>query len=152
MDIFLKDLYGKVVCKSKLEDDTLGKYPRIGWINKNGKRIIRNDVKYKIIKLDESPQFKFLCGEKNYYKEYTNVNGWISGYGEERKRAVLNFENLINNFDERKMTQIDCVLEQDKYVLVDGLHRCSIMYYKDREKCVRVNVIQCRDFISLPLK
>ena len=57
MNIFLKDLYGKVVCKSKFEDDMFGKYPRIGWVNKNGKRIMRKDVKYKIIKLDESPQF-----------------------------------------------------------------------------------------------
>ena len=40
MNIFLKDLYGKVVCKSKFEDDMCGKYPRIGWVNKNGKRIV----------------------------------------------------------------------------------------------------------------
>ena len=33
MNIFLKDLYGKVVCKSKFEDDMFGKYPRIGWVN-----------------------------------------------------------------------------------------------------------------------
>lgn len=110
----------------------------------------RRHIKYKIIKLEESPQYEFLCKNTNYYKEYMNVTGWISGYGKERKNAVKNFENLIKNFDEKKMTQIDCVIEDGKYVLVDGLHRCSIMFYKNKDKLIKINIIKCKDFISLP--
>ncbi len=151
IEIPLQNLYGKVVCKYDNVNESYGKYPKIGWVGQNGKKITKKDVKYKIIKLEESPQYEFLCNHTNYYKEYMNVNGWVSGYGKERKNAVSNFQNLINNFDESKMTQIDCVIEKNKYVLVDGLHRCSIMYYKNKEKIVKVNIIKCKGFISLPL-
>ena len=50
------------------------------------------------------------------------------------------------------MTQIDCVIEDGKYVLVDGLHRCSIMFYENKDKINKINIIRCKDFISLPRK
>jgi len=152
IEIPIKILYGKIVCKSDSINNQFGQYPRIGWVDINNKTVNKKNIKYKIIKLEESPQYHFLCNNKNYYKEYMNVNGWISGYGKERKNAVKNFENLILNFDETKMTQIDCVIEEDKYVLVDGLHRCSIMFYKNKDKFIKINIIKCKDFTSLPRK
>jgi hypothetical protein len=152
IQVSLKNIYGKVVCKSDSIDTKFGQYPKIGWININGRYMKRRNIKYKIIKLEESPQYKFLCNNTNYYKEYMNITGWISGYGRERKNAVKNFENLIKNFDEKKMTQIDCVIEDGKYVLVDGLHRCSIMFYKNKDKLIKINIIKCKDFTSLPRK
>jgi len=152
IQVSLKNIYGKVVCKSDSIDTKFGQYPRIGWVNINGQSMKRRNIKYTIIKLEESPQYKFLCNNTNYYKEYMNVTGWISGYGQERKNAVKNFENLIKNFDEKKMTQIDCVIEDGKYVLVDGLHRCSIMFYKNKDKLIKINIIKCKDFTSLPRK
>jgi hypothetical protein len=152
IEVSLKNIYGKVVCKSDSIDTKFGQYPRIGWVNINGQTMKRRNIKYKIIKLEESPQYEFLCENTNYYKEYMNVTGWISGYGRERKNAVKNFENLIKNFDEKKMTQIDCVIEDGKYVLVDGLHRCSIMFYENKDKLIKINIIRCKDFISLPRK
>jgi hypothetical protein len=152
IQVSLKNIYGKVVCKSDSIDTKFGQYPRIGWVNINRQSMKRRNIKYTIIKLEESPQYKFLCNNTNYYKEYMNVTGWISGYGQERKNAVKNFENLIKNFDEKKMTQIDCVIEDGKYVLVDGLHRCSIMFYKNKDKLIKINIIKCKDFTSLPRK
>ena len=152
IQVSLKNIYGKIVCKSDSIDTKFGQYPRIGWVNINGQSMKRRNIKYTIIKLEESPQYKFLCNNTNYYKEYMNVTGWISGYGQERKNAVKNFENLIKNFDEKKMTQIDCVIEDGKYVLVDGLHRCSIMFYKNKDKLIKINIIKCKDFTSLPRK
>ena len=150
--IKVKDLYGKVVCKSNLTNDDSGKYPKPGYIHKNNLLVKDNMVKFKIIKLHQSPQYHYIKGFKNYYINYNNYNNWINGYGKERLNAVENFQNLIDNFDESKMTQIDVVLENGKYVLIDGLHRCSILYSKDKNKVIKVNVIENDNFKNLPLK
>lgn len=152
INIKIKDLYGKIVCKSNLTNDDSGKYPRPNWKNKNNLLVTNNMVKFKIIKLYQSPQYHYIQGFKEYYINYHNHKNWISGYGKNRLKAVENFQNLINNFDINKMTQIEVVLENDKYILIDGLHRCSILYSKNKEIEIKVKVIKCDEFKNLPLK
>jgi len=51
--------------------------------------------------------------------------GIYAGYGLEH--GFSEFNNLIKNFDKSKMGIIKCVLRSGKYILVDGVHRVSIL-------------------------
>jgi len=159
----INELSGKIVCKYEQKRIPLkegeGLYPKIGWVHESGAKIGAGDVKYKIIPISESPQFKFIMNDKNYYEQYMNITGWRSGYGAERIHAVKNFSKLIDTFDQylgKKFSEryIECVKQNGKYVIVDGLHRSSIIYSKLKNKGsnIRVKVINCPNFINLPLK
>ena len=106
-------------------------------------------VKYKIIELYQSPQYHYINGFKQYYINYHNHKNWS---GHSRKNPVNDFQKLIDNFDENKMKQIEVVLENDKYVIIDGLHRCSILYSKNKDREIKVKVIKNDNFNKLPLK
>jgi len=160
INIPINKLYGKVVCKYQLKRIQLkkehGQYPKIGWLHESGVQVNRSDVKYKIIKIKESPQYKFIKGEEEYFKEYMCVKGWKSGYGHKRVKAVKNFQKLINTFNqyldkENKTRYIECVKEGDRYLIVDGLHRCSILYNKDEDMEIKIKVIRCGPFVNLPM-
>jgi len=158
----LCELYGKVVCKFnpkklKLKDDE-GQYPRLHWKHNTGKKIGNKDIKYRIIPITESPQHKYILGEKDYYQQYMTITGWNSGYGRERRRAIRNFDKLITTFDKylgkgNENNYIECVKQNDKYVIVDGLHRASIIYSKaeDEKTQIKVKIIRCSQFTNLPM-
>ena len=156
------ELYGKVVCKFdskklKLKNNE-GQYPRIHWKHISGKKLGYRDIKYKIIPITESPQYKYILGEKDYYIQYMTIAGWNSGYGRERRRATRNFDKLINTFDKylgknNENNYIECVKQKDKYLIVDGLHRASIIYskFEDKTTPIKIKIIRCSAFTSLPM-
>lgn len=153
-EIQIKDLYCKIICKTnmKFDDDKTGKYPRVAWTHKNGIKVKKRDVKCMVKKIFESPQYYYIIGHKNYYQNYQDHTNWVSGYGKNRINAVENFQKLIDNFDENVMPVVECVKEGDKYVLIDGLHRCSILYNKNKNKKINIKIINDSGFINLPLK
>lgn len=151
MKIKLKELVGKIVCKTtdKRIDSNDGQYPRIGWKHNRGYIMKDKDIKYKYVKIDESPHYKFVLGEKQEYLDYMNTTGWKSGRNNPKER----FEALINTFDnyDPNIKYIEVVFENGLYAIVDGLHRCSILYEKNPEQEIEVNVIICRGFTKLPM-
>lgn len=158
----INQLFGKIVCKFQYHsnliiNDNDGQYPKIGWIHQSNTRVGREHVKYRVIRIEDSPQSHFMRGDKQYYKDYMSVKGWVSGYGRERVNAVQNFESLSKNFKQYlgkgfKHRFIECVKENGKYIIVDGLHRASIIYSKlgNKESDIRIKVIKCPDFVNLP--
>ncbi len=160
--ITICDLYAKVIVeidqsKFPLKSDE-GQYPRIGWIHSDGRKVTRNDVKFKIILIKDSPHYKFVSDDEEPYKKYMNISGWVSGHGKNRGlNATKNFENLIKNLNYLKIRKyenqcIECVMEKSKYVIVDGLHRASILSHKlDNDDKIRVRIIKCLGFMNLPI-
>ena len=140
-----------MVCKSENVPEHYGKYPRVGWVDQRGGRITKWSVKYKHIHIWESPQYKFIMGDKSYYTEYMKLTGWRTGYGPERRAAIKNFERLIQDFDMKKIKIPECVYEDGKFVLVDGLHRCSIIYSKNPKTTINIKIIYCPSFNHLRL-
>ena len=152
MKIKLNELVGKIVCKTELNiPDNSGQYPRLHWVHENNLRIKKKDVVYQYVNIEDTPHIEFVKGNKTSYREYMNTSGWTKGYGPERKKACENFQRLIDTFEEYdpRVKSIEVVKENNKYAIVDGLHRCSILYTRDHEQEIDVNVITCPAFTNL---
>ena len=86
----------------------------------------RNDkVKHIMCKVKYSPHYTYVMGDKKEYINYMKSSGIYAGYGLEH--GFSKYDNLIKNFDKSKMGVIKCVLRSGKYILVDGVHRVSIL-------------------------
>ncbi len=149
MKLKLKELVGKIACKST--DARIrrgdGQYPRIGWIHESGFKI--NKTYYRYVNIDESPHYQFVLDRQEAYSEYMNTSGWRSG----RKDAIDRFQRLIQEFGEydHNIKYIEVVKENNVYAIVDGLHRCSILFSRDPEMEVEVKVLVCPGFTNLPM-
>lgn len=149
MKIKLKDLVGKIACKTtdqRVRPDD-GQYPRVGWVHDSGFTIAHNQVNYEYVKIQDSPHYSFVLGDKQPYLDYMNTDGWKSG----RKDAKERFETLISEFKEYdpSIKCIEVVRERGKFAIVDGLHRASILYSHDPEQEVEIKTIICRGFSNL---
>ena len=86
----------------------------------------RNDkVKHIMCKVKYSPHYTYVMGNKKDYINYMKSSGIYAGYGLEH--SFSKYDNLIKDFDKSKMGVIKCVLRNGKYILVDGVHRVSIL-------------------------
>ena len=86
----------------------------------------RNDkVKHIMCKVKYSPHYTYVMGNKKDYINYMKSSGIYAGYGLEH--SFSKYDNLIKNFDKSKMGGIKCILRSGKYILVDGVHRVSIL-------------------------
>ena len=86
----------------------------------------RNDkVKHIMCKVKYSPHYTYVMGNKKDYINYMKSSGIYAGYGLEH--SFSKYDNLIKDFDKSKMGVIKCVLRNGKYILVDGVHRISIL-------------------------
>lgn len=123
------DLFAEIICPIDTSQFKLlegqGKYPRSNWVSIDKRKPTQKLIKKKIVKIEETPHYKLLCGNKNDYKEYMNKNKWTN-YGTEH--SYDNFKNLIKNFDISKVT-ITCKKKKKKLIITDGLHRMSIIKY-----------------------
>ena len=154
MKIKLKELVGKIVCRTSLDiPEEHGQFPRVHWKHVSGRKIRQKDAIYQYTTIKESPHLAFVRGNKTPYRDYMNTEGWVEGYGPERKRACENFQKLVDSFEEYdpKIKSIEVVEENDGYSIVDGLHRCSILYNRDPEMEVEVKVIKCPVFKNLKM-
>lgn len=98
---------------------------------------VSEGVKHKIIKLTDSPHYKYLKGDKTFYGEYLARYGKYVGYGIEH--SIENFEKLIsdkNGYLEDKYSSDYIICEKitslfgHKSVIVDGFHRACILLHQ----------------------
>lgn len=105
----------------------LKKLRGIIWINKLGKD-------KKILKLGETPHYKYLNEDKEPYINYTNVD---------TKHSANKYDKLIEKIDKKYILEninyitIEVRLKENKFVICGGLHRaCIYLKYK-------INYIRC---------
>ena len=93
--------------------------------------LITNYPSKKIIKLEESPHYQFLLGNREPYIEYMKIS-------HQKEHSVEVFEELIKNFNylegSNKNKFVVCNKFGDYYLIQDGFHRCCIQLYKGEEK------------------
>ena len=88
----------------------------------------RWSYKNKIIPLSKSVHLKYLKGNKSEYKKYIKL---YRGTAHKNLYSILRFENLFRLIkNEVKVSNILIAKKIDnKFVILDGLHRSSIYYY-----------------------
>lgn len=84
-----------------------------------------SNIKHIICKVVNSPHYNYVNGNKVDYINYMKNAGKYAGYGLEH--SFSKYDNLIKDFDKSKMGVIKCLLRSGKYILVDGVHRVSIL-------------------------
>jgi hypothetical protein len=98
------------------------------------------------IKIEDSPHFKFVNGDKQPYIDYfynmvvpieCTLNNSIVSHPHNPKK----FEFLIKNFEIEKYGEIIVIEENGNYYIHDGAHRCSILLKKGVDK-VRIKLYQ----------
>jgi len=77
----------------------------------------------KIIKLQDSPHYAFLQGDKQLYIDYLKK-------ANQSDHTVEQFQELINNFNLRSLDWIQCIEQNGLYIINDGFHRACILLYK----------------------
>lgn len=83
---------------------------------------------YDLVKIENTPHYKMLLGDKEGYRIYTTVDP-------DPKHTVDSFENLINKFNPVTVmcdddNMISCQIDDTGYfIITDGLHRASLMKF-----------------------
>ncbi len=126
--ILLNNLYCKLVYK--INNKQIIKEN----INYNECFCCRNsNIKHIICKVINSPHYNYVNGNKEDYINYMKNAGKYAGYGLEHGFDIFN--KLIKEFSVSKMGTIKCVLVNNKYIIEDGVHRCSILLNLKQEFC-----------------
>jgi len=88
-----------------------------------------NEYYSDTLKIDSSPQYIALLNGMDVYREYLDK---YLGYALQSDYSVDRYQNLIDEFDINKaQNDFICAVNRDgKYVVVDGLHRVSVLKYK----------------------
>lgn len=97
---------------------------------------IRGGIKYRLVKLKNTPHYQYLQGNKQPYYDYLVKFGKNVGYGLEH--SVKNFEKLIHSesaYLRQKYSSNYIICEKtksifsSKNVIIDGVHRASILLH-----------------------
>ena len=88
-----------------------------------------SSVKHIMCKVKDSPHYKYVNGNKDEYINYMKLAGIYAGYGLEHGFDI--FDNLIKNFDINKKGTIKCISKNGRYIIIDGVHRVSILLNKE---------------------
>lgn len=98
--------------------------------------------KLKAIAIEESPQYKFLQGFEEEYKNY------IEKYQGTKLKAYYDlqkYKNISNDFEYlSKGYETNFVIVKkidDRYIVLDGLHRASIVKHQGKEKIIVAEII-----------
>lgn len=97
---------------------------------------IEHNKSYKLMKIENTPHYKYILGNKKQYIDYINIVEKI------HKQNI--FDNLINNFDcNRCLSESPkcLILDNGTYLLYDGLHRISLLKYCGYQN-ILVNIIE----------
>jgi len=101
-----------------------------------------NHIQHTICNLSGVPHIAYINGDKEPYMNYMKNAGEHAGYGLEH--SFENFDNLIKNFKYLEKPYeneyIECKIISQKLVIVNGLHRASILKTLNQEK-VKVKII-----------
>ena len=87
-----------------------------------------SSVKHIMCKVKDSPHYKYVNGDKDEYINYMKLAGIYAGYGLEHGFDI--FDNFIKNFDINKKGTIKCISKNGRYIIIDGVHRVSILLNK----------------------
>ena len=92
-------------------------------------------IQHTICNLSGVPHIAYANGDKEPYMNYMKNAGEYAGYGIEH--SFENFDNLIKNFkyleNPNEKNYIECKVMFNKLVIVDGLHRASILKMLNQE-------------------
>ena len=136
----INKLYCQIVQRYP-QKKSIGQFPRKNWIP-GPKAIKPGIIKHKVIKIKDSPHYKYLKGKKNFYKNYMNKAGWSAGFGLEH--SLDNFDKLIKQYSALKNegkgfeNLIKIRKQNGKFVIEDGLHRAAILLNDDTKKKIFV--------------
>ena len=94
-------------------------------VNVNVDEIKASLVDNKIYKLEDTPHYKYLYGDKEVYRNYVMQNLGICLKDDHLPGA---YDKLIQNFDYNKLidNKRSLIICYDTYVIKDGLHRACI--------------------------
>ena len=146
-EVLIDEIYAELICKINepkfplLENQ--GKYPRLQWISIDGRKLSRNFIKTKIVSIIDTPHYKFVQNNIGPYQEYMNKNKWTN-YG--TKHSPDNFKKLINSFKQYlenpfENNYITCKMKSNKFIIIDGLHRMSIIRCKfPNQKYIKIKL------------
>ena len=104
--------------------------------------LICNTILRSSIDIKESPQYKFLLGSENEYKNYIEkyTGNKILVYHSRQK-----YKDLIKNFEylgkENETSYVIVKKVNDKYMIIDGLHRASLSIYKKKSKLIVLEIL-----------
>lgn len=97
--------------------------------------VLATKVKHKIVKLRETPHFRYINNDKNSYLAYLEKYGENVGYGIEH--SVENFEKLLSDkhaYLEGKFSSNYIICEKYKTsfwgyknIIIDGVHRACLL-------------------------
>ena len=146
-DVHINDIYGELICKIDESQFPLleqqGKYPRIQWISIDGRKLSKRLVKTEIVSIIDKPHYKFVQNDIISYQEYMNKNKWTN-YG--TKHSPQNFKKLIESFKQYlenpfENQYIKCKMKSNKLIIIDGLHRISIIKSKfPNQKYIKIKL------------
>ena len=102
---------------------------------------ILEDFKHKMVGIEDSPQYKFLLGKEKEYQEYVDKysGGFLRAYYDltKYKEISLNFSYLSNGYE----TEYIVVKKvQNIYLVIDGLHRVSIVKNQGHQKLIVMEI------------
>ena len=146
-EVLIDEIYAELICKineSKFQLlENQGKYPRLQWISIDGRKLSRNFIKTEIVSIIDTPHYKFVQNDIIPYQEYMNKNKWAN-YG--TKHSPQNFKKLINSFKQYlenpfENNYITCKMKSNKFIIIDGLHRMSIIRCKfPNQKYIKIKL------------
>ena len=83
-------------------------------------RLVTDWPNQVIVRLDNTPHYKFLFGIEQPYIDYLAKSN-------QPDHAVEKYRSLINNFDINKLGDILCIEKYGQYIISDGFHRACIL-------------------------
>ena len=86
-------------------------------------RLITTWPEQKIIKLQDSPHYAYLCGDKQPYIDYLKK-------ANQEEHSVEKFDKLIETFVLRSTDWIQCREQDGVYIISDGFHRACIFLHR----------------------
>jgi hypothetical protein len=98
--------------------------------------------KHQRITIEESPQYKFLLGFEEEYKEYIEMNQGLKLKAyydlDKYKEISKDFDYLSRGYETNFVIvkRID-----DKYLVLDGLHRASIMKHQNKKRIIVAEIL-----------
>ena len=77
----------------------------------------------RIIRLEDSPHYQYLLGNKQPYIDYLKI-------AHQPDHSVEKYQQLINEFQIEKANFIRCYPVNEKWVIADGFHRACILLHR----------------------
>lgn len=104
--------------------------------------LICNTFSESSINIRKSPHYKFLLGSENEYKDY--LKNYL-GYKIKDYYGVKKYKNLSKNFEylckENETNYVIVKKVNNKYMILDGLHRASLSIYNKKTKLIVLEIL-----------